>query len=256
MKKGYLCFKMGSCVSIDENPDSDMKLRFSFASKADKILIPLPTEEKSINADHPFSELGFKSQSSLQNSTLTSYREFGSKEETFFDSQPWLDSDCESFYSVNGDFTSSRGNTPTHQSGFIVTPQLNKSLSIDGAADTRTEAFVTDKKKNLAELFLESFRANQDDNQTLADNQSISNEKLEPKPNNLDLPPRSNGSPYMCGLNAFCSSELTTNKDFKPEKEKSARAAQCCLPSFVQSRRLSDGKKRLSLETSGEDNKN
>lgn len=26
----------------------------------------------------------------------------GSKEETFFDSQAWLDSDCDDFYSVNG----------------------------------------------------------------------------------------------------------------------------------------------------------
>ncbi|XP_043707392.1 uncharacterized protein At3g27210-like [Telopea speciosissima] len=249
MRKGYLCFKMGSCVSIEEKSDSAMKLGFEIASKADKISIPLPTEEKSVNSDHRTAELGFNSLTSPQRSSLKSFKDFGSKEEAFFDSQAWLDSDCEDFYSVKGDFTPSCGNTPNHPSRFIVTPRLNKSLSMDGAAGNRTESSPTDKKKNLAELFLESFRHDQDaDNQIFAVYQSISKEKLEPEPISLDLPPSprsTNGTPYMYGFNSICSSHRTPNQDFKPDKEKSSRAAQCCLPSFVCGS-LSDKKKKLS----------
>ncbi|XP_042477579.1 uncharacterized protein At3g27210-like [Macadamia integrifolia] len=241
MRKGYHCFKMGSCVSIDENPDSAMKLGFSIASKDDKILIPLPTEKKSVNGDHCATETGFKFQSSPRGASLTSFRDFGSKEETFFDSQPWLESDSEDFYSVKGDFTPSCGNTPNHQSSFRVTPQHNKSLSMDGVAGTGAELFPTGKKKKLADLFLESFRRDQDaDNQTLAVYQSISNEKLDPKPINLDLPPSpksTNGSPYMYGFNSICSNDKTPDQDFKSDREKSDRAAQWCLPSFVCGRR-------------------
>ncbi|KAG8084232.1 hypothetical protein GUJ93_ZPchr0010g9470 [Zizania palustris] len=48
----------------------------------------------------------------------------GSKDETFFDSRAWLDSECEDdFYSVNGDFTPSRGNTSNYQ------PRTQKVMS-------------------------------------------------------------------------------------------------------------------------------
>ncbi|XP_043725044.1 uncharacterized protein At3g27210-like isoform X2 [Telopea speciosissima] len=232
---------MGSCASTHKNPDSTMKL-FSITSKADKILIPSSTEEKPVNG-----ELGFKSQSSPRQPSLTSFRDFGSKEENFFDSQPWLESDCEDdYFSVNGD-TPSRGNTPKHQSGFVGAQLLNKPISMDGAAGTRTETSPTDKKKKLAELFRESFSDDQD-----AVNQSISNGILKSKPIILDLPPRSsNGTPDVSGLNSVGSSERTPDKDFKLDKEKSARVAQCCLPSFVRSRSFSDRKKTLSPGPNG-----
>ncbi|EPS70931.1 hypothetical protein M569_03840, partial [Genlisea aurea] len=64
----------------------------------------------------------------------------GCKEEGFFDSQPWLDSDCEEdYFSVNGgDFTPSRGTTPVHHA-FQTPPP-------------------SDSKKRLSELFQESLR--------------------------------------------------------------------------------------------------
>ncbi|KAJ4961563.1 hypothetical protein NE237_021473 [Protea cynaroides] len=237
---------MGSCVSISNKPDSAVKFRFSIASKADKISLPSPTKEKSVNVDHRVAEVGFKSLSSPQRPSLTSCKDFGSKEENFFDSQAWLESDCEDdFFSVNGDFTPSRGNTPNHQNGFIGIPQFNKQHIMDGAAGTRTEASPTGKKKKLAELFCEKFSDDQD-----ADNQSISNGKLEPKPINVDLHPSStNGTPYVSGLNSVCSSERTPNKHFKPDKEKSSRVAQCCIPSFVRSH--SFRKKRLTPGPNG-----
>ncbi|KAI3799263.1 hypothetical protein L1987_34555 [Smallanthus sonchifolius] len=69
-------------------------------------------------------------------------RDFGSKEETFFDSQAWLESDCESdFMSVNGEFTPSRGNTPVHHSSAATTLPIKRN-------------------KRLSELFCESQREN------------------------------------------------------------------------------------------------
>ncbi|KAL6350205.1 hypothetical protein AAG906_004147 [Vitis piasezkii] len=43
-----------------------------------------------------------------------------------------------------------------------------------------------------------------------------------------------------------CSSERTPNRGYKPEKEKSAHSAQCCLPGLVRSLSFSDRKRRLS----------
>ncbi|KAJ0551052.1 hypothetical protein HanRHA438_Chr07g0315901 [Helianthus annuus] len=78
-------------------------------------------------------------------------------EETFFDSQAWLDSDCESdFMSVNGEFTPSRGNTPLHHN---FAPQMK------GGAPGKPSVTLLQpppsplkKKKRLSELFSESQR--------------------------------------------------------------------------------------------------
>ncbi|KAK4804604.1 hypothetical protein SAY86_004421 [Trapa natans] len=88
--------------------------------------------------------------------------DYGCKEETFFDSQPWLDSDCEDdFFSVNGDYTPSQGNTPLHRSFKPVVVKTtcqpyidNKSLIIGD----KTSVSVSDNfpKKRLAELLQET----------------------------------------------------------------------------------------------------
>lgn len=81
---------------------------------------------------------------------------FGSKEETFFDSQAWLDSDCESdFMSVNGEFTPSRGNTPVHHNFPGGTSPVK-----GGAPSSHPPPSPIKKKKRLSELFSESIREN------------------------------------------------------------------------------------------------
>lgn len=117
---------------------------------------------------------------------------------------------------------------------------------MEGAANSKPEPSPTNKKKKLAELFSESFGDDQvADEQNIAGNQNIANGKLEPQRINLELPPKStNGTPFVSGVNSVCSSERTPNKDSKLDK--SARAAQCCLPSFVQSLSFNERKKRLS----------
>ncbi|KAF8035328.1 hypothetical protein BT93_C1376 [Corymbia citriodora subsp. variegata] len=93
--------------------------------------------------------------------TLT-FSDFGSKEDNFFDSQVWMDSDCEDeFFSVRGDFTPSRGNTPVHDSFFISTSQRITTFFKDETLGSNPEPTPAGGKKRLAELLQESFRGGQ-----------------------------------------------------------------------------------------------
>jgi len=242
---------MGSCVSMHRNSDSAMKYRLSFGSKEDKLVIPpSPIKENPTNGDRPIiinnnnNVVAVKSQWSPSRSN-TSFGVHGSKEETFFDSQAWLESDCEDdFYSVNGDFTPSRGNTPVHHNFSMGTPRVSKARFEDRIPVSLSQPPPTDKKKKLSELFQESIRHDQDvDN--LNNNLNMANGNMAVKPTVLDLPPRSaHATPH--GTNSVCSSERTPNGDLYTEKEKPIRSVQCCLPSLISCRSFSDRKKKMS----------
>ncbi|KAF5739565.1 hypothetical protein HS088_TW12G00773 [Tripterygium wilfordii] len=193
---------MGSCASVNRSStDSAMKLRFSFGSRTDKLLIPpSPVKDK----DKPVNE------ETLVNGVQGSFAAYGSKEETFFDSQPWLDSDCESdFQSVNGDFTPSRGNTPVHHNFSVATPStVNKTL-LDGPASVLPSP--GEKKKKLLEFF-----------QECGDDQDVDT--------------------YASVPNSTCSSEWTANGDALI-KEKSMKSTPCCLPGLLSCRSFSERKK-------------
>eukprot|EP00262_Sarcandra_glabra_P014839 TRINITY_DN442_c0_g1_i1.p1 TRINITY_DN442_c0_g1~~TRINITY_DN442_c0_g1_i1.p1 ORF type:complete len:241 (+),score=38.21 TRINITY_DN442_c0_g1_i1:118-840(+) len=235
---------MGSCVSVHKNPDSAMKIQITLGSKAKKLFIPSPSDEKPCNGENQISELNFKHSSS---SPRVATRDFGSKEESFFDTQAWLESDCEDdFLSVNGDFTPSYGNTPNYQSSASGTPQLNKSLLVDQMPNSKPpEPSPTDRKKKLADLFRESLQEEKiSDNQNVDETENMGNEKLEVNKTNLHLPPKSsNVTPHLSRTNSACNSERT------PNKEKAAKsAAQCCLPNFIPSISFNERKKQLSPE--------
>ncbi|KAJ0704363.1 hypothetical protein HanPI659440_Chr14g0561911 [Helianthus annuus] len=93
---------------------------------------------------------------------------FGSKDETFFDSQAWLESDCESdFMSVNGEFTPSRGNTPMHGNFAATTPPMKGGAPAINSYNDKLSMAVSQpytcpikKSKRLSELFSESPRVN------------------------------------------------------------------------------------------------
>ncbi|KAL6652734.1 hypothetical protein ACP70R_011659 [Stipagrostis hirtigluma subsp. patula] len=71
----------------------------------------------------------------------------GSKDDSFFEARPWLDSDSEDdFYSVRGDFTPSRGSTPDHQRQTSFTGRI----SVD-----RLKPSITEKKQKLLDLLQE-----------------------------------------------------------------------------------------------------
>ncbi|KAD7479642.1 hypothetical protein R6Q59_008392 [Mikania micrantha] len=148
---------MGACVS-SHHKSSTMKVHISSVSdrKPDNhvLIVPSPVKEKLPIVD---GNVAVKPQWPPLQSTAIS-RDFGSKEETFFDSQAWLDSDCESdFMSVNGEFTPSRGSTPVHRN-FSATPP--PPTNGDAAAIVQPSPSPTKKNKRLSELFSESQREN------------------------------------------------------------------------------------------------
>ena len=67
---------MGSCVSVHRNPHSAMKLKVSFGSKADKLVIPSPIKDHPSIAEPPIGGLSHKAQWS-PSQPITPFRDFG-----------------------------------------------------------------------------------------------------------------------------------------------------------------------------------
>ncbi|XP_050234744.1 uncharacterized protein At3g27210 [Mercurialis annua] len=232
---------MGSCASVHKaTPESAaaMKLGVSFDSRNGNLAVPeSPIKDNQQNFNgHP---------------AIKNFNDFGSKEDTFFDSRAWLDSNCEDdFLSVNGDFTPSRGNTPVHHNFSTGTPKINR-ISSEGRPPTPgsiPEPSPTGKKR-LSELFHDILREEQNaDNQDGASIQNVADGQKEVKQTILDVLPKSAaGTPYISGTNSFCSSERTVNGEALLEREKSIKSGQCCLPSLISCRSFSDRKKKMSL---------
>lgn len=197
---------MGSCISSSSSKEqqqqpedsSDMKFSLPFVSKThNHLIIPSPVKHKSL-----------------------SIPDTGSKDETFFDSNVWLDSDCDDdFMSVNGEFTPSRGNTPVHHNFTTGAQRVNKTGGTDLTPNGRPEPSPTDKKHRLSDLFKESLR----------------NDHNEDEPNTSG-----SATPYA---SSFQSSERTPSGNLKV---KSLRSIQCCLPSLRSSSSFTERKKKMS----------
>ncbi|CAN1823057.1 Uncharacterized protein At3g27210 [Linum perenne] len=159
----------------------------------------------------------------------------GSKEESFFDSQPWLESDGEDdFHSVRGDFTPSRGSTPVHHSFSAGTPQHNKPVAEAIPSYSMPEVSPSGKKR-LSDLFKDSMREKMNGNGKTEVKHKMS----------YFLPKSGDSTPYVSGVNSVCSSERTPNREALVN-EKSFKSMQCCLPSIISRRSFSDRKKRMS----------
>nr|ACU14275.1 unknown [Glycine max] len=212
---------MGLCSSVPRNANADMKLKLSFGSKSEKLVI------------HPSPIKGQQPQNGWSTTTFTDH---GSKEEAFFDSKAWLDSDCEDdFYSVNGDFTPSRGTTPIHHT--FGTPSRSR---IPGSmAETSPE-----KKKKLLELFRESVK----------DDQVDGHGRKEVKPTIQDVLPKSaHCTPYLSEANSACSSERTMSEDRASIREKLVKSLQWCIPSLSSCRSFRERRRKTSpaIEVNG-----
>ncbi|KAD7478713.1 hypothetical protein R6Q59_005533 [Mikania micrantha] len=162
---------MGACIS-SHHKASATKLQPSFdpTVKPDhsSVIHPSPgTGKPSAMVEHVAVESQLPPSPSPAPATVS---EFGSKEETFFDTQAWIDSDYEDeFMSVNGEFTPSRGNTPVHPSLNQGTPRLNVGVTFTdhiGPHDSTSEPSPTptEKRRRLLDLFKESRRDKHDSN--------------------------------------------------------------------------------------------
>ncbi|XP_068667134.1 uncharacterized protein At3g27210-like [Aristolochia californica] len=240
---------MGSCVSVHEDPDSGMRIRLSLGSKAKSHLIPSLTK-KTMNGEKQVTPFGPDSRKLAEQlafidspSPIGMRRDFGSKEEAFFDTQAWLESDCEDdFLSVNGEFTTSSCSTPNYQRSISGTPQHDNAFFVERIPNEKPETSPTDKKKKLADLF----KDNLCDEQEFV-GQVVDNGKLEVNNIHVNIPRKSSdGTPHMSGTISLCSSERTPTRDFRLEKEKKVKAAQCCLPSLVTSLSFGERKKHQS----------
>ncbi|XVF85234.1 hypothetical protein PTKIN_Ptkin17bG0101300 [Pterospermum kingtungense] len=217
---------MGNCVPVFKNKDpADMNLSAQIQS---------PTKENFVRREHSIAELGSRPQPL---SMETSFRDLSKTDENFFDSEPWLESDCEDFFSVNGESCS---NSPNHHKSLSASSLHDKNHSMDRAQNAVPEQSPTDTKKLLIELFREST----DD---AVNNNQSSKEQLEDKPTTFNLPPRpTTRSPYEPIPNSVHSSEATPYVGYMPRKDKSALSPQCCLPSLGRNKSLGDRKRRLS----------
>ncbi|KAI4387916.1 hypothetical protein MLD38_000302 [Melastoma candidum] len=198
---------MGSCVSAYRNSDA---------------IPPSPIKPRPVHA-HPHHDdhrqpppAAADLLSSLPPTRST--RSFGSKEDAFFDSKPWLDSDCEDdFYSVRGDFTPSRGNTPVHHSFSVGSGAQFVKVPLkqgEGNAASNDEFSPGSQKKKLGQLF-----SNREGDGT------FDNGVSEGKP--VDV--ATTTIPGNLGSESVCSAEMTPNGDSKLEKEK-LRSSLLCLP--------------------------
>jgi len=174
-----------------------------------------------------------------QSQSAASFSDIGSKDEAFFDTQGWLESDCEDddFKSVRGDFTPSRGNTPVHHNFSAGTTKVNEPLLADlNKPDAVPEPSPNTQKRRLSDLFKDSLRATHDDDDKkeedkLSNNQNGVNGKL--------------GTPYAASEANYASSNgrRTPSGDLKPIREKSMRSVQWCLPNMLSTRSYSERKK-------------
>ncbi|KAM3353713.1 hypothetical protein ACQJBY_024710 [Aegilops geniculata] len=156
----------------------------------------------------------------------------GSKDEMFFESQPWLDSDCEDdFYSINGDFTPSRGSTPVHQPR-AQTVMSNVFLP-DNAAQSpnSSEASPTGRRK-LADLLQEATR-----NDT-RESAAATGEPDSGKSGQQAVALAAGKS--VSEPSSGCSTEATPVREARTRKERAWYSGRCCLSTFVHSLALDD----------------
>ncbi|XP_010554102.1 PREDICTED: uncharacterized protein At3g27210-like [Tarenaya hassleriana] len=211
-----------------EDGDAAVKSRWSFSS-AEKSL-ESPRKDNSVPGDTPTA--AEVRPVKYRWSFSSAKKSFGSKEETFFDSQPWLESDDE-FHSVNGDFTPSRGNTP--KSSFSERlPRMHNLLYEERPPNVSPAPLL--RRKKLAELFRDSIREEYEDSaEDSPENQSEASKRSDCT------------APYVSRANSdVCSNELKAIENSVSEKEKSLSSGYRCLPGFGSCGSSSGKRKKMS----------
>ncbi|KAJ4901029.1 Uncharacterized protein Rs2_14980 [Raphanus sativus] len=161
----------------------------------------------------------------------SSKKSFGSKDETFFDTQQWLQSDSDDdFHSVNGDFTPSRGNTPKSSFSDRL-PRINNLIFHEKKPSRGSSPAPKPRRKKLGDLFRESIREEREESS--GGSSSLS-------------------SPYLSGENSREFNKVAIEEDagVKEEKKKSNWQHHRCLPGFSScGGSFMERRKKMSSET-------
>ncbi|XP_072151213.1 uncharacterized protein At3g27210 isoform X2 [Setaria viridis] len=220
---------MGSCASV-QNKDSGFPKKQFLAS---------PTKAKAANGKggdgvaplgDGFGDLKSKAEGEQQRA--------GSKDEVFFESRAWLDSDCEDdFYSVNGDFTPPRGSTPNYQPRMQTV--MTKIFQPDNSDKSKSPEPSPTGRRKLAELLQEAMQNGPEERTDLSKNEK---KQLQSVAADGKLVSESTSS-------SACSTELTPTLVAKSRKEKAWYSGRCCLPSFVHSLTLDESERGQKMSS-------
>lgn len=230
---------------------------------------PTPIKDKT---DPPILPFGYKSRVSPFNS-VSRYRSFGgSKDETFFDTQAWLDSDCDDdFYSVNGDFTPSRGSTPIHHAAGtprlsrVFSPQVSRAV-FEGKPPIRSASNRSQGNTSVRQSFSSTTQATGVLSEDVAGSNTVSSSTTKSK-KLIDLfresmrerggvglasplPPRSaNRTPSGLRYSVSSTDVAVPVNDHVPVEEKPAKFTHRCFPRFAYVRSFSESKKTSNPPT-------
>ncbi|KAL6840408.1 hypothetical protein ACP4OV_030218 [Aristida adscensionis] len=229
---------MGSCASVHKDPGFPKKLFLASPHKAKAAAVHgkgggggggvAPVGDGSgdlkckVEGDQPQAGLGPKSPDS------------GSKDEMFFESRAWLDSDCEDdFYSVNGDFTPSRGSTPNYQPRTQAV--MTNVLPPDNMHKSKSPEPSPTGRRKLAELLKEAMQNGPEESTDISKNETQQLQSVAAV------------GKTVSESSSACSSDTTPVTAAKSRKEKAWYAGRCCLPSFVHSLTLDESERRQKM---------
>nr|CAD1839076.1 unnamed protein product [Ananas comosus var. bracteatus] len=242
---------MGSCASTQKNPSCLVVVsRFGLGNKSKRVFDPSPATENPVNGRDLVGGVDLK-EKALELGLGCRSPEFGSKEEeVFFDSQAWLDSDCEDdFFSVNGDFMPSRGSTPNHQPSAPTRPTANNVQFADKFPDSKSEPSPTGRKR-LAELFRETSQHESTvGTQNTVEARILANGEDDDARNivNCGRPEKSlDGTPYISEASSNRSSDATPSREERNKREKAWDTIRCCLPSLVPNFHFDEKAEKIS----------
>lgn len=235
---------MGSCAS-SAHREQETQMKRRIGSKQNNLVTPSPVDGdcKVLASDRPA-----KSPPSPLLPPAAASVDSDKEDETFFDSQLYLESDCDDdFHSVKGDFTPSRGSTPIHHRfpAGPISPKVKRAFfteRIPISAPLRPSS--EERKKRLEELFKESLGGDKEFDDAMNEPNASSNKSAF-------------GTPTYSSSTCSVAGSSPIQQPKHASSGSGRRARQCCflIPKSLLSRRsFSEAKKNTTTATTALNN--